>query len=164
MGILSPDPGLVFWTTFCFVFLMLILRRFAWKPILRALKVREEYIEFSIKDADMAKEEVAKLAETKKRMMESARIERETLIREARDLKNEIVRNASDLAKSEAEKIIRQAREQIERERKESISTIKQQIGLLSLQIAGKILQEELATEERQKSVISKNLEEINFN
>lgn len=164
MGILSPDPGLVFWTSFTFLFLLLILRRYAWKPILRALKVREEYIEYSIRDADHAREEVARLAETKKQMMDSARLERESLIREARDLKNEIVREARNTAKTEAEKIVRQAREQIERERKEAVFNIKQQIGLISLEIAGKILQEELATDERQKHVISQNLEEITFN
>lgn len=164
MGILSPDPGLVFWTSFTFISLLLILRRYAWKPILRALKVREEYIEYSIRDADFAREEVTKLAETRNQMMESARVEREELIREGRDLKNEIVREARDSAKAEAEKVIRQAREQIERERKEAMLNIKQQIGLISLEIAGKILHEELATDERQKRIISQNLEEITFN
>lgn len=164
MGILSPDPGLVFWTSFTFILLLLILRRYAWKPILRALKVREEYIEFSIRDADQAREEVSKLADTKKQMLESARLEREILIREARDLKNEIVREARDAAKNEAEMIILRAREQIERERKEALFDIKQQIGLISLEIAGKILQEELATEDRQKQVISQHLKEITFN
>jgi len=164
MGILSPDPGLVFWTSFTFILLLLILRRYAWKPILRALKVREEYIEFSIRDADQAREEVSKLADTKKQMLELARLEREILIREARDLKNEIVREARDAAKNEAEMIILRAREQIERERKEALFDIKQQIGLISLEIAGKILQEELATEDRQKQVISQHLKEITFN
>jgi F-type H+-transporting ATPase subunit b len=164
MGILSPDPGLVFWTSLTFIFLLLILRKYAWKPILRALKAREDYIEFSIRDADFAKEEVAKLTETKKQMMESARLERERLISEARDLKNEIVREARESAKAEAEKVIRQAREQIDRERKEAMLNIKQQIGLISLEIAGKILQEELVTDERQKRVISQNLEGITFN
>lgn len=164
MGILSPDPGLVFWTSFTFILLLLILRRYAWKPILRALKVREEYIEFSIRDAHQAREEVSKMADTKKQMLESARLERENLIREARDLKNEIVREARDAAKNEAEMIIRHAREQIERERKEALFDIKQQIGLISLEIASKILQEELATEDRQKQVISQHLKEITFN
>jgi F-type H+-transporting ATPase subunit b len=164
MGILSPDPGLVFWTSFTFILLLLILRRYAWKPILRTLKVREEYIEFSIRDANQAREELEKLSITKKQMMESARMERETLIREARDLKNEIVREARETAKGEAEKIVRQAREQIEREKKEAMANIKQQIGLLSLEIAGKILQEELASADRQKKVISQHLDEITFN
>ncbi len=164
MGILSPDPGLVFWTSFTFILLLLILRRYAWKPILRALKVREEYIEFSIRDADNAKEEVARLADVKKQMLESARLERENLIREARDLKNEIVREAKESAKSEAENIVRQAREQIARERIEAIHGIKQQIGIVSLEIAEKILKEELSVNDRQKILISKHLDEMTFN
>ncbi|MGQ1945573.1 F0F1 ATP synthase subunit B [Geofilum sp. OHC36d9] len=164
MGILSVDPGLVFWTTLSFVILLLILRRYAWKPILRALKVRQEYIEFSLRDADAAKKEIEKIAETQKQMMNSARLEREAMIREARETKNQIVAEASKAAEQAADKILMQARQQIKREQNEAMAGIRQQISRLSLEIAGKILKQEMADEKRQKEVINQYLEDISFN
>lgn len=164
MGILTPDPGLVFWTSFSFITLLIILRKYAWKPILRALKVREEYIEFSLKDAEQAKEEIRKMAETRKQMMNEARLEREGLIREARELKDEIIEEARAAAKTEASRMVEKAREQIDRERKEAVANIRQQVGLMSLEIAEKILKEELVSEERQQSVIEKYLRHVDFN
>jgi F-type H+-transporting ATPase subunit b len=164
MGILTPDPGLVFWTSLTFILLLLILRRYAWKPILRALKVREEYIEFSLKDAEQAKEEISKMSETRKQMMDTARLEREGLIREAREMKNEIVEEARAAAKVEASRIVEKAREQIDRERKEAVANIRQQVGLMSLEIAEKILKEELVSDEKQQSVIEKYLQQVDFN
>jgi F-type H+-transporting ATPase subunit b len=164
MGILTPDPGLVFWTSLTFILLLLILKRYAWKPILRALKVREEYIEFSLKDAEHAKEEIRRMAETRKQMMNEARLEREGLIREARELKDEIIEEARSAARVEASRLVEKAREQIDRERKEAVANIRQQVGLMSLEIAEKILKEELVSEERQQSVIEKYLQHVDFN
>lgn len=164
MGILSPDPGLVFWTSLSFITLLLILRKYAWKPILRALKVREEYIEFSLKDAEQAKEEIRRMSETRKQMMNSARLEREGLIREARVLKDEIIEEARAAARIEASRLVEKAREQIDRERKEAVANIRQQVGLMSLEIAQKILKEELVSEARQQSVIEKYLQHVDFN
>ena len=87
MGILTPDPGLVFWTSLSFITLLLIMKRYAWKPILRSLKLREERITFSLRDAELAREEMVKMEETRRQMMEKARLERDGLIREARALK-----------------------------------------------------------------------------
>ena len=164
MGILTPDPGLVFWTSLSFITLLLILRKYAWKPILRSLKVREEYIEFSLKDAEHAKEEIRKMAETRKQMMDAARLEREGLIREARELKDEIIEEARAAAITEASRMVEKARAQIDRERKEAIANIRQQVGLMSLEIAEKILKEELVSEERQQLVIEKYLQHVDFN
>ncbi|WP_026474361.1 F0F1 ATP synthase subunit B [Alkaliflexus imshenetskii] len=164
MGLLMPDPGLVFWTSFSFLTLLILLRKYAWKPILRALKVREEYIEFSLKDADQAREELRKLSDTRKQMIEASRLEREKMIREARDLREEIIREARTAAEAESTRMIEQARAQIQRERKESLSEIRQQIGLISLEIAEKILKQELASDEKQKHVINEYLNQVNFN
>ncbi len=164
MGLLMPDPGLVFWTSFSFLTLLILLRKYAWKPILRALKVREEYIEFSLKDADQAREELRKLSDTRKQMIEASRLEREKMIRDARDLREEIIREARTSAEAESARMIEQARAQMQRERKESLSEIRQQIGLISLEIAEKILKQELASDEKQKLVINEYLNQVNFN
>lgn len=164
MGILTPDPGLVFWTTLSFVILLLILRKVAWKPILRALKVREEYIEFSLRDAAQAKMEIARIGERQKEIVEEGRRQRDDIIREARDLKDGIIREAKEAAQKEAARIIQQTHEQMEREKKEAILGIQQQISELSLEIASKILREELSSDIRQKSVIKQHLQDFTFN
>ena len=164
MGLLTPDPGLVFWTTLTFFILLFVLRKVAWKPILRALKVREEYIMFSLRDADLAKEELARISDKQKEIIEEGRRERDKIILEARDLKDEIIRESKQAAQTEASRIIKQTHEQMEREKKEAILAIKQQISLLSLDIASKILREELVSKDRQESVIRQHLHEISFN
>jgi len=164
MGILTPEPGLVFWTTLTFFILLFILKRVAWKPIIRALKVREEYIAFSLRDADQAKEELARISKKQKEIIEEGRRERDVIIREARDLKETIIGEAKKAAQVEAARIIQQTHEQMERDKKEAVLALKQQIGLLSLDIAGKILREELASKDRQDSVIRQHLQEISFN
>lgn len=164
MGILTPDPGLVFWTSLSFITLLLIMKRYAWKPILRSLKLREERITFSLRDAELAREEMVKMEETRRQMMEKARLERDGLIREARALKDEIVQEAKLAAHNEASKIMDKAREQINRERKAAIADIRNQVGLLSLDIAEKILREEMHSAEKQKSVMEKYLKNVEFN
>lgn len=164
MGLLTPDPGFVFWTTLTFLILLIVLRKVAWKPIMRALKVREEYIMFSLRDADLAKEELSRISEKQKEIIEEGRRERDKIIHEARDLKDEIIREAKESAQTEAARIIKQTHEQMERERKEAILAIRQQISLLSLDIASKILREELSSNERQESVIRQHLYDISFN
>ncbi|MCL2073528.1 MAG: F0F1 ATP synthase subunit B [Marinilabiliaceae bacterium] len=164
MGLLTPDPGLVFWTTLTFVILLLILRKVAWKPILRAIKVRQEYIQFSLRDAETAQETLAQISVKQKEIIEEGRRQRDEIIREARDLKNEIIREAKETAQVEATRIIQQTHEQMVREKKEAILAIKQQISMLSLDIASKILREELATNERQKYIINRHLQEVSLN
>lgn len=164
MGILTPDPGLVFWTSLSFITLLLIMKRYAWKPILRSLKLREERITFSLRDAELAREEMVKMEETRRQMMEKARLERDGLIREAWALKDEIVQEAKLAAQNEASKIMEKAREQINRERKAAIADIRNQVGLLSLDIAEKILREEMHSAEKQQSVMEKYLKNVEFN
>ena len=164
MGILLPDPGLVFWTTISFLTLLLILRKFAWKPILRALRVREEYIEFSLRDAENAKIELQKMDETHKQMLESARTEKDALIKEAREIKSQIVAEAKNSAQVESAKIIELARQQIENEKTEAMAGIRKQIGLLSLEIAEKILREQMKDGSKQKALIDQYLDDVNFN
>ncbi|MDG5799425.1 F0F1 ATP synthase subunit B [Marinilabiliaceae bacterium ANBcel2] len=164
MGILTPDPGLVFWTTISFLTLLFLLRKYAWRPILRALKVREEYIEFALKDAAQAKDDLDGMAEKKRQMLNSARLEREKIISEAKVVRDEIIQEARDKAETEAELIMSHARENIEKERAEAIAGIREQIGTISLDIAEKILKQELSEEVKQESVIKNYLKQIEFN
>ncbi|MCU4175904.1 F0F1 ATP synthase subunit B [Carboxylicivirga sp. N1Y90] len=164
MGLLSVDPGLVFWSTLAFTLVFVLLRIYAWKPILHALKVREETIEFSLAAAEKAKAEVEDLNQTKTQIMNEAKADRDDMIKEARELKQNIVDEAKSKAQSEADKIIESARQQIEREKNEAIQEMKRQVAELSVDIAGKLLEQELETTDKQKAIIDKYLQEVNFN
>nr|WP_321407389.1 F0F1 ATP synthase subunit B [uncultured Carboxylicivirga sp.] len=164
MGLLTPDPGLVFWTTITFGILVLLLRKFAWKPILHALRAREETIEFSLAAAAKAKAEIEDLNVEKEKILIAAKEERDGLIKEARELKQNIVDDARSKAQEEADKIIVSARQQIEREKSDAIQEMKRQVAELSVNIAGKLLEQELESTDKQKAIIDRYLQEVNFN
>jgi len=164
MGLLTPDPGLVFWSLITFGLLVFILKRFAWKPILHALKTREETIEYALAAAEKAKAEVEDLNLTKIQIMNDAKAERDGMIKEAREFKENILVDAKRRAQEEADKIIVSARLQIEREKNEAIQELKEKVAEFSVDIAGKLLEEELETSDKQKAIIDRYLQEVNFN
>ncbi|MCU4163123.1 F0F1 ATP synthase subunit B [Carboxylicivirga caseinilyticus] len=164
MGLLTPDPGLVFWTAITFGILVILLRKFAWKPILHALRTREETIEFSLAAAAKAKAEIEDLNVEKEKILIAAKDERDSLIKEARELKQNIVDDARNKAQEEADKIIVSARQQIEREKSDAIQEMKRQVAELSVNIAGKLLEQELESTDKQKAIIERYLQEVNFN
>ncbi len=164
MGILLPDPGLVFWTALSFLILLFILTKFAWKPMLSALKARDEHIEGALKNAEEAKNELQKMEITRKEMLESTKVEKDKLIKEAQEIKAQILADAKEASQIEGNKIIEQARKQIQHEREEAIASLRSQVGLLSIEIAEKILREQMKDEAKQKALIDQYLDEINFN
>ncbi|TRX71225.1 F0F1 ATP synthase subunit B [Carboxylicivirga sp. M1479] len=164
MGLLTPDPGLVFWSALTFGLLVFILKRYAWKPILHAVKSREETIEYALAAAKKAKAEVEDLNATKVQIMNDAKAERDTLIKAARELKQSMLDDAKSKAQDEADKIIASARVQIEREKNEAILQLKEKVAEFSVDIAGKLLEEELESTDKQKAIIDKYLQEVNFN
>jgi F-type H+-transporting ATPase subunit b len=164
MELLTPSPGLVFWTSLSFIILLVVLRKYAWPSILRALKVREETISFALEDARKAKEEVEMMEQKKKRILEDARGERDAILKEARELKEQIVDEARETAREESRKMLDKANKDIEKQKREAVLEIRNTIGRLSLEIAEKVLKEELSDRERQKKVINSYLNEMNLN
>ncbi len=164
MELLTPSPGLVLWTSFTFLILLVILRKYAWPSILRALKVREESISYALKDAKKARQEVELMDVKKRQIMEEAIAERDFILKEARQVKQEIIDEARKTAEKESRQIIERANQQIIKQRQEALVEIRETIGRLSLDIAEKLLKEELSDEERQKKVINSYLSEMNLN
>ncbi|MCW3806439.1 F0F1 ATP synthase subunit B [Plebeiibacterium marinum] len=162
--LLTPDPGLVFWTTLTFGILVFVLKRFAWGPILHALRVREETIEYSLKAADKAKSEVEDLVKLREELIDSAKTDRDDIMKEARELKEKIINEARNSAQKEANKLIDLARKQIEAEKLSAIRELKKQVAELSVDIAGIILESELQSDQKQKELIDKYLDNVNFN
>lgn len=164
MNLLSPEPGLLIWTGLTFLLLMFFLSKFAWKPILGAIKSRDEKIGMALLAAQKAIEELKNIEQTKVRIINEAKHERDKLLNEARELKDSILNEARQVAHSETEKIIRMARQQIEKEKDEAIHELKKQVAKLSVNIAEKILTEELSKDGNQQKIIEKYLNESHFN
>jgi F-type H+-transporting ATPase subunit b len=147
--------GLFFWQTLLFLALLLLLRKFAWKPILDAVNEREDSIKNSLKAAERAREEMKALQADNEKILAEARSERERIMKEATDMKNRIIGEATDKAKEEGAKLVENARLQIEAEKNNAMTQIKTQVAELSVEIAEKLLRKELATENKQKQLIA---------
>ncbi len=161
---INPDSGTIIWMTATFLLAWLILRRFAWKPLLNALKERHLSIARALRSADRAKEEMAKLQVDNQRIMKEAQRKKDLLLTEAEELKTNIIAEAKEQAKKEAQKIISETRKQIENEKSAAINDIKKQIAELSVDIAEKILRKELAAEGRQEEMIGDILKDLKLN
>jgi F-type H+-transporting ATPase subunit b len=164
MGLLMPDFGLFFWMLLSFSCLLLIMKRFAWGPILKALSERENSIEEALKSAELAKEEMTRLQSGNEKILKEAILEREKIVKEARDLKESIIRDAKVEAIVEANKVLENARAAIEFERIAAIADIKNLIANFSVEIAGKILKEKLGDEKLQKELVKDYIDQININ
>ena len=142
---ISFDPGLIIWTTIIFTLLLVVLRKFAWRPILTAVDERNTSIEKALKAADKAKEEMALLNADNERILGEAKMERDALLKEAREMKDKIVNQAKEQANIESDKILKLAKEQIINEKTKAITELKNSVGALSISIAEKILKSELS-------------------
>ncbi len=164
MDILLPQLGLFFWGLILFLILFILLRRFAWKPIMKAIKDREVSIQTSLDEAKKARDEMASLKADNERLLAEARAERDALLAEAREMRDKMISEAKGTAEEEAARIVTSAREQIQSEKKAALTEIKNQVGALSLEIAEKVLRQELANPATQKQVVDKLVSELNFN
>ena len=156
--------GLFFWQSVLFIILVVILKKYAWGPILDSVEERESGIRRAIDEAKAAKEEMAALKASNEDLLKEARIEREAMLKEARDIKEKIVSDASGEAKAEAEKIITNAKEVIEAEKQKAMTDIKNQVAELSIEVASLILKENLSSDESQKALAEKYVKDLNLN
>jgi F-type H+-transporting ATPase subunit b len=158
------DPGLIIWTTIIFTLLLIVLKKFAWNPILSAVDERNKSIEDALKAADNAKEEMALLNIDNERILSEARIERDSLLREGREMKDKIVNEAKDQANTEANKILLLTKDQINNEKRKAITELKNQVAEMSIDIAEKILKSELSDKNKQKKLIAESLKSNELN
>jgi F-type H+-transporting ATPase subunit b len=156
--------GLFFWQSLVFLLLIFLLRRYAWKPILNAVNEREESIEGALKAAEAAREEMKALQSNNEAIMKEAREERERILKEARDMKNSIVAEAKETAVAEAEKTVAAAKAAIEAEKAAAVAELKNQAAVLSIEVAEKVLGQELSSENKQAAMISKMIDEVKIN
>lgn len=156
--------GFFFWLVLIFGALLLIMRKFAWSPILEALNTREEGIKDALKSAEQAKLEMQNLQADNKELLKAARQERDTMLKEAREIKEKMIAEATGEAKEKADKIVINAQEIIEKEKQAAVSSLKDQVATLSVEIAEKVIQKQLSSKEEQMKLVDGMLDEVTLN
>ena len=164
MELVSPGIGLIFWMTLSFAILLWILAKFAWKPILKALKDREGTIERSLQTAIQVEGKMKALESQHEELLSQAKDERDEILQEARTIKNSIIDEARTKANEEADRILESAKESIHNEKKAVMTDLKNQLAQLSIEVAEKLLREELSGTEKQKELVKKLINEARLN
>jgi F-type H+-transporting ATPase subunit b len=164
MDLLLPHLGLIVWTVLAFLIVLFILKKFAWKPILKGLNERETNIANSIATAEKVKLEMAQLKSENEALLASAREERAAMLKEAKEMKDKMINDAKDEAKNQAAKIIAEAQSSINNQKMAALTDIKNQVGKMVVEVSEKILRRELSDKAQQESYIRQLAEEIKLN
>ncbi|MDX2191576.1 MAG: F0F1 ATP synthase subunit B [Bacteroidota bacterium] len=164
MELVTPSLGLLVWTSLIFLILFIVLRMFAWSPILQALKEREQFIEDALSQAEKAKEEMAKLTANNEQLLHEARLERDKIMKDAHDASIAMIAEAKEKANLEANRMIENARIQIQNEKNSAIVELKNLVATTSVQIAELLLKKELNNDSAQKDLIQNYIKESKLN
>ena len=156
--------GLFFWQILIFVGLILLLKKFAWKPILDAVNDREQGIKDALLSAENARQEMQNLQADNQRILNEARAERDAMLKEAREMKEQMIADSKNEAQAQGQKMIEQAKAAIESEKNAAMAELKLQVSTLSLSIAEKLLKEELSNKESQTKLVEKMLGDVKLN
>ncbi len=150
--------------TVLFLILIGLMVKFAWKPILNALNDREEGIKDALDKAEKAREEMQNINADNERILKEARSERDSMLKEARELKDSMISEAKEEARTQANKMIEQAKATIENEKLAAITDLKNQVADLSIDIAEKVVKKELSTKGKQLELVEEMLGDIKLN
>jgi len=164
MQLVTPGIGLLFWMLVSFSLVLFVLGKYAWKPIMKGIHQREDTIEKALEAANEAKKEMLKLKAGNEQLLRDAKDERDALMRDARKLKEAILEEAREKANQEADRIIENARENIQFEKMAAINELKNQIASISIEIAEKLIGKELENKEQQQQLTEKLLNEVKIN
>jgi F-type H+-transporting ATPase subunit b len=164
MELVQPGIGLIFWMALVFGLLLFVLGKYAWKPIMKGLRDRESSIEKSIKAAEIARDEMKKLKFDNEQLLKEAKNERDEILREGRKVRDTIIDEAKLKATEEADRIVENAKERIEYEKLAAMTDLKNQIAEISIEIAEKILKEELSDDRKQRDYVEKLIDKTKLN
>jgi F-type H+-transporting ATPase subunit b len=164
MELLTPGLGLVFWTFLAFIIVFLILKKFAWVPILSALKERETGIADAISSAEKVKKEMASLKNENEVLMNQAREERSLMIKEAKLASDKMIAEAKEKAKLEYDRILADAQQAIQQQKNAALTDVKNQVGALVIEVSEKILRRELANKTEQEAFIQQLAQGVQLN
>jgi F-type H+-transporting ATPase subunit b len=156
--------GLFIMQTVLFLALVFLLKKFAWKPILDAVNEREEGIKNALLSAENAKKEMQNLKADNEKLLAEARLERDAMMKEAREIKDKMINDAKTEAQTAGQKMIEQAKASIQSEKNAALAELKAQVSTLSLDIAEKLLKDELSNKESQTKLVEKMLGDVKLN
>jgi ATP synthase, F0 subunit b len=163
-ALLNTALGTVFWSTISFLVVLVLMRRMAWGPILQGLKEREEEIDGALNKAKEARAEIENLQADNERLLQDARAERDGMMRDARDMSDKLISDAKSTAKSEGERMIEQAKQAIDGERAAAVADLKAEVAKLSLEIAEKLVRQELNDDAAQQELIGRMITDSKLN
>lgn len=161
MSLLTPEPGLIFWMLLSFGIVVFVLTKYGFPVILKMVEQRKNFIEESLLSARKAREELGKLQETSEALLAKTRLEQANILQETSRLQEQLIDKAREKARMESDKLIVFARRQIEAEKEEALLSLRNEVTLLSVDLAEKILRKKLGTKEDQISLIDSLMEEI---
>jgi F-type H+-transporting ATPase subunit b len=164
MELVTPSLGLVFWTTLAFLLLLFVLRKFAWTPILDAVKERELNIEVALQQAEKARAEMAKMSADNEKLLMAAKEERSIILKEAKMAGEKLVEDAREKAKEEVSKLLAEAKVEITNQKLAAITEVKNQVGIMAIELSEKIMRRELAGKDEQQKYAAQLLAETNLN
>ena len=164
MELVTPGTGLIFWQFIVFLLVLIILRAFAWKPILSSLKAREDTIAEALEKAEMARQQTENLKADNEKLLQEARLEREKVLKDALSASDKIRQEAKNDALKISEKMINDAKIAIETEKNTALQEVKKLVADLSLEIAEKLLKKNLSDQKSQKDLVNNLLKDINRN
>lgn len=164
MELLTPEFGLFFWQLITFLLVLFLLSKYAWKPIMKGIKAREESIIEALSAAERAKTEMQRISAENEKLLQEARAEKDQILKKAQETARQLIDEAKENAKKEANRMIEDARRIIESEKNTALSQIKEQIASLSVEVAERILKSQLSDEIRQKAYIDALLKDIKLN
>lgn len=159
-----PDVGLVFWSSVAFIVLLVVLGKFAWKPIMTAINEREQGIENALAKADQMKAEMATMQGETEALLQKAREERATLIKDAKEQSDKMIADAKEKAKSEYDRIVADAQLAINQQKNAALMDVKNQVGALVIEVTEKILKKELSNKSEQEKYIQQLAQEVKLN
>jgi len=164
MKLLTPEFGLLIWTTLAFLIVFFILRKLAWPAIIKGLRDREQSIAGSLATAERVKAEMAQMKNENEALLASAREERAQLLKEARETKDRIINEAKEQAKAEANKIVIEAQAAINAQKMAALTEVKNQVGKLVIEVSEKVLRKELSNKESQEAHIQGLVDGVKLN
>ena len=163
MELVTPPIGLLFWMCLSFGIVVWLLAKYAWKPILSSVSQRERSIEDALNEAKKMRDDMAKMSASNEEIMRQARAERETLLKDARDIRDKEISEAKTKAKAEADAMLGRAREDIRNEKNAAITEMKNQVAELSVTVAEIILREKLGSEAAQHALVDKVMKDADL-
>lgn len=164
MEILLPNTGLLIFQVVAFVLLLVLLKKFAWGPILDGLKEREQTIESALLSAEQAKNEMQKLQSDNEKLLAEARAERDSILKEAMAVATTIKEEAKEETGKITAKMLDDAKAVIENEKRAALADVKTLVAKLSLEITEKVIRKELSDKKAQEALVNDYVKDLNLN